>query len=508
MSTAETENWQRTSPLAAIFFLGKIYRAIAQNAFQYLAPLIAFLFAYEGKLISKVVFGVTAFILVTLGTAFVRYWFFRYLITDNSVLIRDGVINKTQLDIKFDRIQAISTQQNIVFRSLGLITLKLDTAGSAGQEGYLPAISSVLSDTLKERIRRDSPAKTLPADMDDEASGGAGIRELMQLGVRDMLRIGLSSNRALILLAFLAPVIQQFDAAIEESVDEDTALAAAQGAQSAVAGSMGLVAMIVIGFLLFLVVASIVGAFLRYHRFKLVAGNEVLRSTAGLLTHHEHSISLSKIQTLVATQNVMQLLFKRFRLQAKQASSGKTAHHASKHFVVPLCEPAQLPELSHEVFGDEFPGVELEPRAAAFQPIAKQYMRSRFILTGILPATAITVLMLALIGSVAVVIPLLWLPISAFVAWRQYKRYGVLVTPDGMALRRGFIGYRVTAFLHRKVQRISVTQTLLQRRKGLATLRFYLASGSVKIPYVDARLARELRDHVLYRIESNQMAWH
>jgi putative membrane protein len=103
---------------------------------------------------------------------------------------------------------------------------------------------------------------------------------------------------------------------------------------------------------------------------------------------------------------------------------------------------------------------------------------------------------------------LLWIPINAYGVMRLYKRYGVLATPDGLALRRGFIGYRVTAFLHRKVQRISLTQTLPQRRKGLATLRFYLASGSVKVPYVNFKKASELRDYILYRIESSPLAWH
>lgn len=508
MNAAEIEGWQRTSPLAAIFFLGKIYRAIAQNAIQYLAPLVAFLFAYEGNLIGKVVFGIGAFVSVTVSAAFVRYWFFRYRISDNSVLIRDGVINKTQLDIKFDRIQAISTQQNIVFRSFGLITIKLDTAGSAGQEGHLPAVGLKLSETLKERIRQESPVKTPTADSDGEAAGDASIRKIMQLGARDMIRIGLSSNRALIFLAFLAPVVQQFDAAIEENIDKETLVTAAQGVQAGDAAGVGFVAIIVIGFLLLLVSVPIIGAFLRYHRFTLVADNEVLRSTAGLLTRHEHSVNLNKIQSLVATQNVIQRLFKRFRLQARQASSGKAAHLDGQHFVVPLCGPEQLPLLSDEVFGEEFPGVALAPDAAAFLPIAKDYVWPRIMLTGIAPASAFTALILTKLEPVALIFPLIWLPVSALVVWRHYKRYGVLVTPDGMVLRRGFLGFRITAFLHRKVQRISVTQTLLQKRKGLVTLRFYLASGSVRIPYVDAVLARKLRDHVLYRVESSQLAWH
>ena len=77
-----------------------------------------------------------------------------------------------------------------------------------------------------------------------------------------------------------------------------------------------------------------------------------------------------------------------------------------------------------------------------------------------------------------------------------------------MLLRRGLVGARTNALLHRKVQRISITQTIIQKRKGLATVRFYLASGTLKMPYVDFELAKTLRDFVLYRVESSRLAWH
>lgn len=505
MSVADQENWLHTSPLAAIFYLGKIYQNIAKNAVPTLAPLFVLLVAFEGNLISKIVFGLVAFALVTVTVAFLQYWFFRYRIADNSVLIREGVVKKTQLDIKFDRIQAISTRQNVIFRAFGLISVKLDTAGSAKQEVHLPAVKKSLVDSLKERIRQESQSRKTTIDADDEDHHQVSARTLLKLNGRDMLRIGLSSNRVWIFVVFLGPAIEYFDQKFGEKIDKQVILSAFEGAQSGVAGAIALGLLILFGFLLFIVGASIIGAFLSYHRFELVTDNDVLRSTGGLLTRHEHSVNLAKIQTVVATQGFMLRLFERFSLRAKQASSGKPG--CGKNLVVPLCDPDQLPLLCQEIFGEEFGDVLLEPTAAEFLPIEKQYVRSRVILTGILPATAFTALMSIPLGPFALVF-LLWIPINAWGVMRLYKRYGVLATPDGLALRRGFIGYRVTAFLHRKVQRISLTQTLPQRRKGLATLRFYLASGSVKVPYVNFKKASELRDYILYRIESSPLAWH
>ena len=502
MSTTEAVNWRHTSPLAAIFFLGKIYRKIAQNAVQSLLPLVAFGFAYEGSLMTKVTLGIGAFVSITIIISIVRYWFFRYKIAEDSVLIREGVIKKTELNIKFDRIQAISTTQNIVYRIFNLVTIKLDTAGSAGQEGHLPGIKKALATSLRDKIRR----KPVSANRDNGESDDAEdaihpVRSLLALGSGDLVRIGLSDNRALIFLAFLAPVIKQFNQRIEQGIEDEAVVAAVGGVQASVAvGSL-----LVFGFLLFLGAASIIGAFLRYHKFELVADNDILRSTGGLLTRHEHSINLAKIQTVVASQGIMLRLFGRFRLKARQATSSRRGKN--KSLTIPICTPRQLAPLTAELFGGEFAGLRIESVNTAFRLIAKQFIRSRLVLTGLLPACVAMAVLSSSLGWHAIW-ALLWIPVALFGVWCIYRRYGVLVSEDGLALRQGFLGYRVTAFLHRKVQRISVTQTLLQRRKGLATMQFYLASGSIKVPYVNFAKAKALRDYVLFRVETSQLAWH
>ena len=135
MKTTELGRWQRTSPFAALFFFGKLLKLIAQNAWQSLAPFGAFVVAYQGELVTKIVIGVIAFAVFAVGYSLLNYWFFRFQLNEDSILIRQGVIKKSQLDIKFDRVQGINTQQNIVFRYFGLVTVSFDTAGSAGNEG-------------------------------------------------------------------------------------------------------------------------------------------------------------------------------------------------------------------------------------------------------------------------------------------------------------------------------------------------------------------------------------
>ena len=70
------------------------------------------------------------------------------------------------------------------------------------------------------------------------------------------------------------------------------------------------------------------------------------------------------------------------------------------------------------------------------------------------------------------------------------------------------MGFRTVSLLFRKVQRVTVTQSRYQRRKNLASLRMHMASGSVRVPYIDHATAQQLRDYILYRVESSQKAWH
>lgn len=93
-------------------------RLIMKNAWQTIAPLFALLVASRGDVVDKLILGGIVFAVVITAGSLLSYWFFRFQISDDSVLIRHGVIRKKQLDIKFDRIQGINTQQNPLYRFL------------------------------------------------------------------------------------------------------------------------------------------------------------------------------------------------------------------------------------------------------------------------------------------------------------------------------------------------------------------------------------------------------
>lgn len=508
MNDTDRSQWLRTSPLAAVYFLGKLYETIAKNAVQSFAPLAAFLVAYKGDLASKAVIAASAFVIVTVTIAILRYWFFRFQIRDESILIREGVINKTQVDIKFDRIQAVNAEQTLLFRFFHLTTVRFDTAGSSGQEGVLPGIRLTLADELKERLGSVIAARSEDrnAVTNEPAVSGPALRSLLRFSFRDVVKVGLSSNRSLILLALLAPVVDPAIEALQARFDqEDVTDAAIQASEIGVAEGAGLVVLLIITVMTILMFISVVSAFFRYHRFELQTDGEQFRSTGGLLTRHEHAIRFSKIQSLHISQNLVHRMLGRLGLRAKQAASGRQS--AAQSFVVPLVEPDMLAPLTDLSFGEAFADADLDPGSDLFQRVSPHFLRSRSTLFGLLPALGVLAVFALPLGWQALWF-LLWIPVAVLYFWQRYRRLGVCIGSEGIAVRDGLFGYSVVAHLIRKVQRVNVTQSPFQRRKGLATVRLFLASGSVRIPFVPAEDAFKLRDYILYKVESSDMAWH
>ena len=134
-------------------------------------------------------------------------------------------------------------------------------------------------------------------------------------------------------------------------------------------------------------------------------------------------------------------------------------------------------------------------------------MRSKILFIGVLPAILATIVLYKLAGAVALVC-LLWMPLMAAVSYRNWRRAGFMHDDQEIVRRSGLLGYRTVGLLFRKVQRVTVSQSRYQRRKDLASLRMYMASGSVCVPYINHDTAKQLRDYILYKVETSQQAWH
>ena len=524
--------WQRTSPFAIVFFVGRTVRNLARSFIQLVAAFgaLAVLVERNPATVLVIPFGILAII----AGGVLQYWFFRFRLEEDRILIRQGVFQKTSLDLPFDRVQGINVERSPVDRILGLVTVSLDTAGSVTAEGQLPSVSTDLADWLRRKAGAGSPVPSADAAGDDDgqpvdrvtpaAAGrvGASGDVVLRLTAGDIVRIGLANRNIVLAAAFLGLLGEVLQ------VGEDVVESAMESAEAAFEAADEIVrTLLVVGFVLAgltLVLAIVIGgAFLRHHDFTLWREGTAFRSRAGLLTQREVVVETARIQQLTLSQNLLMRLFRGFRLRALPAAllPGQgvegTGISMAEVLEVPFLRDPKAEVMRSRVFGSEGKALTLLPRDEAFVRVSPHYIRAltlRISAVSALIGAHILVPIgvgtgLALGGTVGVMI--WWLasiPPAALLAWQRWRHQAYLHDDDGLASRSGFFGRKVDAFLFRKAQSVAVRQSPLQRRKGLATLQVQLACGQVAIPYMDHGVACRLRDHMLYRAESSRRRWH
>jgi putative membrane protein len=94
--------------------------------------------------------------------------------------------------------------------------------------------------------------------------------------------------------------------------------------------------------------------------------------------------------------------------------------------------------------------------------------------------------------------------IYTYFSWKKWK---VQISPKGLLLRRGFIRTSYLLLRWEKIQGLRSRQSIFQHYRSLSDLHIFTAAGVVKIPYLEAQLIKDLRDYLLYYVESDDTAW-
>jgi putative membrane protein len=92
-------------------------------------------------------------IVLTVVISYVYYIRFLWEITESDVHIYSGIIFKKQVHIPFQRVQSIDFNAGIIERVLGLVKLKIETAGGAANKGVLiPALKLGEAEALRAEV--------------------------------------------------------------------------------------------------------------------------------------------------------------------------------------------------------------------------------------------------------------------------------------------------------------------------------------------------------------------
>ncbi|NQZ06221.1 MAG: PH domain-containing protein [Algicola sp.] len=506
-ATTEQIQWKRLSPVASVYYLFKTVKAFIGQALPSLAPLVIVLLNSDDKALIATLAAV-GFATLLVVSSLLQYWFFQYQLGDNEIKINQGVFKKQHRVINFDRIQNININQPIYFRPFKLVILVIETAGSKGGEGDLAGIGQPMAEDIRDQIlQRQSQIKASQIEAGNDAASTAASTDtestdepIATASTGDLIRYGLSNNGMYILLAFMAPFFPKIEEIINYFFSKAELAAMTEALGGNLIGSIIIVVIMIASVFLLMMLISVLGSILKFHNYRLTLTDETLKRKSGLINTQEESLNLSKIQAIARQSNFIGHWLGRENLILRQAGGGGNKQQRRNNlFVV----PARIAEQSEQLIETLYPD---HPEQIETHPINRRYIFKTLLITLILPVLLISapfVIQQHFWVMSFYLLPVLCYPLVAK-RWRNY-RYGK--TDEYGLIRSGFIGHKQVLFPLFKVQRAVISQSPVQKRRNLATLTIYLASGKMRIPYMPIEHARQWFDQIYAKIETDSRPW-
>jgi len=491
----------RLHPASLVFSLFSIVR-------RFFLPGLAVLYFGRGGI--GLDWGVAFFAGPAVVYALVRYISLRYVVSEDELIIRQGILRRDERHIPFARIHTIDTSRTLLHRWLGVTDVKIQTASGKEPEAVLQVLSLTTAEQLRRRVvtrRHEVQDGVQEADGDQSAIETTGKNVVAQATIRDLLALGLISNRGMLVVGAVLGVLWQLDVEpptdrLQEMVAGIPGLAESWGLlHTAVLVVLGVGAVIVAVRML-----SMLWSVVTLFDFTVSIQDERVRVRYGLLTQRSLTIPRHRLQLVRTEAGLLHRLFRRVSISARTAGATGGEHEGkSQDWLMPvLHRDAVLPFLAN-VHPDLRLGEVVWHRA---HPRAVARMRVRLLVLLLLPVLASALLHpLVLLGSMvgAAVLVMVVPPL-------EYRHLAYAVTPHAVWVRRGWLRRRLVVVRISKIQALGVSTSPFDRRREMATLHLDAANAgfgawAISLPYLGEELARDLYARLAAAVARTEFRW-
>lgn len=454
----------RLHPLTLVFRAWHVMRGI-------FIPAIILLVVGRDRMTGVLLLLLTA---VPLVMAILRYVTFTYRVEAGELVLRHGLLGRNERHIPFTRVQDIRIEQGLLHRVLGMADVEVDTAGGEGAEASLSVLSKSQADRLRAMVFEHRSTVTgastsVPGAVAAPASAPA--REVIrQLGLRDLVLAGLTSNKLASVLALVLVAERLSDNFLSEEARRNLLTSAVKTAEHwADQGPENAWGLFVLGGLALVLVGmavSVVGSIVVFYGFTLSKAGEDLHRAYGLLTRRSSSLPRRRIQVLKVEEKLLRRLFRLATVRVDTAGKSAAAHREEKEgrdLLLPILPRSAVEQLLPEVF----PGWDTD--GAVWQRVSR-----RAIWRGTVKGA-----LLCLLAAVWTVWdepgmlgfwPLSFIPVVYVLNLLSYRHLGYGLGRHYFRTRRGWLGRATHVVPIRNAQVLTVRETPFDRRHGVATL--------------------------------------
>lgn len=418
---------------------------------------------------------------------------FRYRIDAEELVVREGIFDRTERHIPFARIQNLTHQRNPLHRLFGVTELRVESAGGHEPEAKMSVITLAEAAELEALLRRHArgPALAVPAATDGSAT-------LHALSFADLLRIGLASNRGMVVVAAAVGYLFQSghdpkDLPWVQALWDWLEPRAASYAQdhSAMEVAIAVTVAIVLALLL-LRLMSISIAILRHYGFRLSREGGRIGTEEGLLTRRHAGAAIDKIQRLSIEEPLLMRWMGRQALRVDVAGGLVAMNDEAQvrlRWLAPIALPAQVQQLiqtlAPSLDAQHLRWQSLHPGAFARMVRAPSVLLGLIALAALLHGMHTGWTVQGWIASLAVgLIVLVWLRARG---WLRFTAYAI--DADSLHFRQGWLNRQWQSLELKRIQGVLLRQGPLDRWNGMASVAVEVAGTgaieySIDIPYL------------------------
>jgi putative membrane protein len=432
-------------------------------------------------------------IAISLFSAFVRWRTFSYTLEDDEIRIDSGLLNRTHRSLPFDRIQDVDITQGPVARVLGVARVKLETGGSGAgnDEGVLQSILLDEAEALRHRVRSRRSGVSTSFAVEAERTVATEPPPIFVMDMKRLLLAGVF-NFSLALFAGLAGASQTFGDAFGIDPFERSfwrqmetlfgPFAAVIIAHKLIAALAGSLVLLTVG-----LITGLVRTILRDFGFRVDRTDAGLRRRRGLLTKTDVTLQVRRVQAALVRSGPVRAAFGWFQLHLQSLAQDEAGK--DDHIIAPFASLDEVDALLAELRLRPISGVR------GWQPVSRAYLWTFLIVT--------TPLYLVAVGQ-AFVTPWLGLGLAIALAAAQFsrvlawRRTAFAHDGDRILVRGGWWQRRIAVLPASNIQSVDLSESIVSRWFGTATLTFGVAGGKGHdIPAVPRETARKLRSELL-----------
>ncbi|MBC8088658.1 MAG: PH domain-containing protein [Phycisphaerae bacterium] len=433
-----------------------------------------------------------------------RYFSQRMRFDPTEFVIKSGIIRRNERRIPYARIQSVDSTRNAIQQMLGVAEIVIHTAGSAEPEAKLTVLSVNSVADFRQRIFASSPirhADTLVAtdallDQPGAVATTARRDQVLRLSTRDLLLYGFIENRGMLLILGAIGVLFQYGPLEKMFNDALSAEFGGQGplrgyvtgllSQHGLAPELVLYAVVaVVLMLLFVRLLSVIWAVVRLHNFTVMRTGDALRVEYGLFTRVNGTIPLTRVQTVSTKAGVIHRMFDCVTLDVTVAQGSNLEKGGLREPLAPILPRTRVAPLVAELWPDL--GVE----GADWQPLHER-AHIRLLRSGVSGALILGVVLFPALRVWTVLV------FGAAVVWKLLTVKRVAdsirwtVSDRVFAVRSGWIAKQEIVARVQKMQVLAFSQTLFDRRNGMAGIAAHTAGGVAAVSYLPVDVARGL----------------